>query len=207
MAAPGHRWYAATYDFFTKLSSRHLEPLRRFAAGGAAGRVLEIGCGTGQNFDFYDWSRVESLIATEPDQFMLRRASERLSRSTGDVRSRVRLVQAPAECLPFEDASFDAVVCTLVRCTVEDSVRAASELLRVLKPGGEVRFVEHVAGQGMVAMVQNLIQPVWGWTSGGCHIDRDTEGTLREAGFDVHIEERFRHAPMLPAIRGMARRV
>jgi SAM-dependent methyltransferase len=137
---------------------------------------------------------------------MLRRARDRVAGLPPEGQARVRLEQAPAERLRFDDSKFDTVVCTLVLCTVDDPAKAIAEVRRLLKPGGELRFVEHVAGAGAAGTIQRLIQPLWGWTAGGCRLRRDTEGALRDAGFDVQVEERLKLSPILPAIRGIARR-
>ncbi len=171
----------------------------------AAGRVLEIGIGTGLNLAYYDWSQVESLDGTEPDAFMLHHADAKLRRLPETVRAKVRLQEAPAEALPFPDASFDCAVSMLVLCTVTDPDRAMAEIRRVLKPDGRLLFTEHVRSAGLRANLQDIVRPAWSWLAAGCQINRPTEATLRDAGFEVDIEERFRLGPLLPAIRGVAR--
>jgi ubiquinone/menaquinone biosynthesis C-methylase UbiE len=197
----GHRWFAAFYDRFSRLDDRRLGPLRRFAAGGAEGDVLEIGFGTGANLDFYDWSRVTVLRATEPDPFMLARARKRADLAPPD---KLLLTDNPAEALEFAGSSFDTVVATLVLCTVEDPRRALSEVKRVLRPGGSLRLIEHVRGQGFTARFQDLAQPAWGWMAGGCVLGRPTEDYLRESGFTLDVESRTRFAPFMPAFAGVA---
>jgi SAM-dependent methyltransferase len=203
---PRHRWFAAIYDRSMRGSRNRVDPLRRFAAGESTGRVVEIGCGTGLNFDFYDWSRIEHLDACEPDPFMMRRACERLESLPAAVRAKIALHEVPAEALPFEDASFDSAVSTFVLCTVADPLLASRELTRVLKPGGRLRFVEHVRGNGAVATFQAVIQPVWGWAAAGCHLNRTTELAIAAAGLRVQVQERLTMGPLLPAIRGIATR-
>lgn len=203
---PRHRWFAFAYSQFIEPSDRKtMGSLRKFAAGGARGRVLEIGAGTGANLDYYDWSRVDSLEMTEPDPFMARRIHPRLEALPADVKAKVHVSDAPAERLPFADADFDCAVVTLVLCTVSDLDAAIAELRRVLKPGGELRIVEHVRGQGRRAAVQRLVQPVYGWMSGDCQLSRDTEAALRSAGFEVDVTERPRFGPLWPAFTGTAR--
>jgi ubiquinone/menaquinone biosynthesis C-methylase UbiE len=153
----GHRFFAVFYDLCSRLSQKQLAPMRKFAAGGASGKVLEIGCGTGGNFAFYDWSKVESLDATEPDPFMMRRARSKTAAAAAE--GKVSLHEAPAEALPFPDASFDTVVSTLVLCTVQNPARAAAEIRRVLKSEGSLRLVEHVRAQGGWARFQDFVQP------------------------------------------------
>jgi len=198
----GHRIFAVFYDLCSRLSRKQLAPMRKFAAGGATGRVLEIGCGTGGNFEYYDWAKVESLDATEPDPFMLRRARNK----TGTApEGKITLHEAPAEALPFPDASFDTVVSTLVLCTVEDPEKAAAEIRRVLRPGGSLRLVEHVRAQGGWARFQDFVQPVYGWLAAGCVMGRNTELTLTAAGFRLEVEDRPRFAPPLPGLVAVGR--
>jgi ubiquinone/menaquinone biosynthesis C-methylase UbiE len=202
---PRHRWYAAVYDpILSKGGRRKLEPLRAEVAGGASGRVLEVGCGTGANFPFYDWAKVESLEATEPDPHMLSRAYPKLADFDDATRAKVTIRQAPAEALPFADAGFDCVVATLVYCTVKDLDQALKEALRVLKPGGTLRLLEHVASTGFEAVVQRAIQPVYGWTAAGCDLNRHTEDAVRAAGFKLEVPQRTRLGPLYPAFVGIA---
>jgi len=204
---PRHRWVAFFYGTFIEPSDRKtMGPRRQFAAGGARGRVLEIGAGTGANLDYYDWTQVEFLDACEPDPFMARRIAPRFEALSADARAKVRLHDAPAEALPFPDATFDCGVVTLVLCSVSDLGASLAELRRVLKPGGELRIVEHVRGKGKRATFQRLIQPVYGWMSGECHLTRDTEEALRAGGFDLEVTERTKFGPLWPAFAGIARR-
>jgi ubiquinone/menaquinone biosynthesis C-methylase UbiE len=203
---PRHPLNAALYDLIDGAGSSRLRPLRRFAAGGASGRVLEIGAGTGANLPFYDWDRVQALELCEPDPHMLRRAARRLAALDTRARARVSVHAAPAEALPFEAASFDCVVSTLVLCSVADQAQALAEALRVLEPGGELRLVEHVLGQGTEAKIQRLVQPVYGLFAAGCHLDRDTEAAVRRAGFALTVETKPYLAPLNPAFAGVATR-
>lgn len=168
--------------------------LRRDLVGDLRGQVLELGVGTGLNFDHYP-PAVE-LTGSEPDPHMLRRARKHAAQ----VRPETRLIEAPAERLPFPDASFDAVVSTLVLCSVAQPEQVAREVRRVLKPGGEFRFLEHVlADQPRLSAWQHRIQPLWSWFVGGCHPDRDTVETLKRAGFAVE-SRAFGFGP-LPIVR------
>jgi ubiquinone/menaquinone biosynthesis C-methylase UbiE len=182
-----------------------MAPYRRFVAGKAMGRVLEIGAGTGANIGFYDWNRVESLDLTEPDPFMLQHAGPKLDALPDGVRNKIRLREAPAEALPFDDAAFDCIVATLVFCSVSDLDASLREARRVLKPAGELRLVEHVAASGVWGRVQRLVQPAYGWLAGGCNLSRPTEAALRAAGFELQVNERLKLAPMIPAFTGVAR--
>jgi ubiquinone/menaquinone biosynthesis C-methylase UbiE len=199
----GHRIFAAFYDLAIRLRGRSFEEMWRFAAGGAGGRVLEIGCGTGASFAFYDWSAVESLDATDPDPHMLKRARRKLAAAP---EGRIRLHEAAAESLPFADATFDTVVSTLVFCTVEEPAMAAAEVMRVLKPGGYMRLVEHVRSTGRWAGFQDFVQPVYGWFSAGCQLGRNTELTLAATGFRLRVQDRPSFTPFMPGLVALAQR-
>ena len=134
------RWtlIAPVYDRFThKTEEGGVRELREGLLADATGRVLEIGGGTGLNLPFYDGA--DSLVVTEPEAAMLRR----LQAKAHEQAQQAELVQAPAEDLPFEDASFDVVVSTLVLCGA-DQKRSLGEVRRVLRPGGRLLFLEHV---------------------------------------------------------------
>jgi ubiquinone/menaquinone biosynthesis C-methylase UbiE len=201
----GHRWFAAAYDFLTAHQESHLwQKIKPDLIGRATGRVLEIGVGTGHSFPYYDWSRVEELVATDPDPFMLRRA-ERRAREMG-LDGRVKILSRAAEDLAFEDSSFDAVISTLVLCTVRDVPLVLSEIRRVLKPDGTFRFIEHVRHDGGVGgRLQDLATPVWRWFAAGCHLNRRTAQSMAEAGFGVVVERRFTIPPGMPIIVGVAK--
>jgi ubiquinone/menaquinone biosynthesis C-methylase UbiE len=199
----GHRWHAALYDRFVA-GDRKMARLRDLIVGGAVGRVLEIGCGTGLSFPHVDWGRVESYVATDPDVFMLQRAEKRATELPPEVRAKLEIRVASAEALPFADASMDAIVAALVFCTVGDAEAALSEVRRVLRPGGELRLIEHVAGNGMGGALQRLLQPVYGWMAADCQLRRDTESAVRAAGFALEVIERFSLGPIWPGFAAVA---
>jgi ubiquinone/menaquinone biosynthesis C-methylase UbiE len=199
----GHRWFAAMYDRLGAVSERRLGPLvRPRLAGEAHGRVLEIGAGTGANFSYYPDDA--QVIGTEPDPFMLEQAKKKLSELG---RTNIELRQAAAEHLPFEDGAFDHVISSLVLCTVRDQPRALAEAQRVLKPGGTLRFLEHVRNDKSAfwGKVQDVIAPVWRWVGAGCHPNRRTRQAIEDAGFRIEWVEEMRIAPGTPAIYGVAR--
>lgn len=134
------RIFAAGYDRMTAATEEAgLRDQRRGLLAQARGRVLEIGGGTGANLPFYG-TEVTSLTVAEPEEPMARR----LDRRAEEQDRPIEVVRAAAENLPFEDRSFDCIVSTLVLCTVEDQPRALGEALRVLKPEGQLLFIEHV---------------------------------------------------------------
>ena len=149
---------ALLYDPFLALGERRgMAAHRRALLADARGRVLEIGAGTGLNLPHYPEG--VDLVLTEPDPSMLRR-----------LRRRSSVVAAPAEALPFADASFDVVVSTMVLCTVADPAAAVREMRRVLRPGGRLLFIEHVrADSPRLARWQDRLAAPWRTFAVGCH--------------------------------------
>lgn len=176
-----HPVFARVYDRLARAADRMGEREHRIeVAGGAKGRVLEIGSGTGMNFEHYPEDA--TVLALEPEPTMLRLARPRAIRAAADV----TFVRASAERLPFPDASFDAVVATLVLCSISEPAAALSEAFRVLRPGGELRFFEHVRARSpRLARWQDRLERVWGVFAGGCHPNRDSVAAIRDAGFAV----------------------
>jgi ubiquinone/menaquinone biosynthesis C-methylase UbiE len=122
---------------------------------------------------------------------------------------KANVIESGAESLPFEDASFDTVVATLMLCSVRDQSRALAEVHRVLKPGGELRFFEHVRARGRVwSAFQQAIKPLWRIIADGCEPDRDTVAAIRRAGFELAMLENYGFGPypVRPHVMGVARR-
>ena len=173
--------FAAIYDPMSRAGEEAgMREMRHGLLAEAGGSVLEIGAGTGANLVHYD-DKVESLVFTEPEPAMLRR----LQRKVHEEAPAAKVVQASAEELPFEDASFDAVVSTLVLCGVEDQARALREVRRVLRPGGRLLFLEHVRSDDpKLARLQDRIN----WLNHflvGCDCNRQTLAAIEEQGFTV----------------------
>ncbi|MEZ5541403.1 MAG: methyltransferase domain-containing protein [Pseudomonadota bacterium] len=173
------RFYDATMQ---QMEAATLAAWRAELLGRISGDVIEIGSGTGANLAYYS-DRVASLTLTEPDRHMCTMLGNRL-RAAPDCWH--TLVQAAAADLPFGDNRFDAAVITLVLCSVDDQRRTLAEIRRVLKPGGRIYFIEHVLARQEPRLIkwQRLLQPVWVCACGNCHLTRDTERSLVEAGFD-----------------------
>ena len=186
-------------------SARH----RRAALEGLSGRVIEIGCGTGSNFPFYPES-VEEVVGTEPEPY-LRGIAERNAAALDGVR--VTIVDWAAESIAAPDGSFDGAVAACVLCSVDEPERALAELRRVVRPGGELRYYEHVRGQApAIALIQRVADLVVPRVMGGDHVSRATGELIRAAGFEVERERRFLHFPspllflFAPHVLGTARR-
>lgn len=205
-----HPIFARFYDRMTARAERGgLGEMRRELLANASGRVLELGAGTGHNLPYYT-DAVTELVMTEPDPHMARRLRERLAEETGAA-ANPTVVEAPAEQLPFDDGSFDAVVATLVFCTVDDQQRALAEARRVLVEGGRLLYLEHIrSSRPGLGRWQDLLQKPWGLIAGGCHPNRPTDQAIADAGFWIDSLERDKlpKAPPLvrPLIRGVARR-
>jgi ubiquinone/menaquinone biosynthesis C-methylase UbiE len=200
VSEPSHPILAATLDF----AMRSLVKVREKVVPGAEGDVLELGAGTGMNIGYYS-DAVRSLTAVEPDPHMRKRAERRYQGAGLDV----TLDGASAEALPFDDARFDTVVATFVLCTIPDPARALEEARRVLKPGGVLIFAEHVANQHRLARrAQEMLDPVWGAFSGGCHLNRDALELIEAAGFSdmSHRPHGGQRWTLTPVISGRARR-
>lgn len=197
------------YPRFRKAAREHDEDrYRRQLLSGLDGRVLELGCGDGDHFRLFP-ATVTELVAVEPEENLRRRAEA----ATAQAACPVRIVPGFAESLPAGDGEFDAAVAALVLCSVSDPQAALAELMRVIRPGGELRFFEHVRSDApMHAAAQLTVQPVWAQLGGGCHLARNTEQAIRDAGFEIVRIERFEFAPGFlqklagPHILGMARR-
>lgn len=199
------RFFAATYNRFVRGSERAgMEDLRAQLVPRATGRVLEIGAGTGLNLPHYGPS-VE-LTVTEPDPSMLRR----LSRAAERIRPGTTVLRAPAEQLPFEDAVFDTVVCTLVLCGVDDQPQAVREIKRVLRPGGQLLFLEHVRSHDEHQARRQDRFNVLNRALVLCECNRPTRRTLDGSGLlvDEITETEFPKAPtwLSPLVYGHATR-
>jgi ubiquinone/menaquinone biosynthesis C-methylase UbiE len=197
---------------FERLSAKEEElgqaDHRREALAGLSGRVIEVGAGNGLNFRHYP-DGVSEVVAVEPEPYLRRRAEE----TAGAAEVAVRVVDGLGDRLPFEDGSFDAGVASLVLCTIPDQQAALAELFRVIRPGGELRFYEHVrANQPRLARIQDIATPIWKIVGGGCHPNRDTAAAIERAGFSIETCRRFPFrpcfvcAPVAPRILGRALR-
>ena len=158
---------------------------RRQLVARACGRVLEIGCGTGRNLPLYE----RPVVAVDIELDALLKAKKRAPNA--------RLVLASAEALPFRPSSFDAVVSSLVFCSVPNVPRGLGEIGRVLNQGGELHMMEHVRHESrFLGRLQDLVQPFWTWCAGGCHPNRNTEAAVAAAGFAIDESSRRKRGAM-----------
>lgn len=166
----------------------------------ASGRVLEIGSGSGTNFDLYDPHKVEQLFALEPAPGMVSRARKTAAKLGMD--QSLTFLETGAEAIELDDNSVDTAVLTFVLCTIPDWQASLAEIRRVLKPGGRVLFSEHgLAPDANVAKWQKRVEPFWKPLAGGCHLTRDIPALLAQGGFKIDRVERM-YLPSTPKIAG-----
>lgn len=199
-----HKLFATIYDSFQAAAERTwLGAARDDLLSDITGDVLEIGGGTGANLVHY--KSADRVVIGEPDPEMRARLGDKLGRS----RVPVEITSDSGERVDAPDDSFDAVVSTLVLCSVEDPPAVFAEARRVLRPGGTLYFLEHVRGDDeQWIRRKERIEPVWQWIALGCHLTRDTRGILESEGWsvDVHREMAPSKLPKLltPFIAGTA---
>ncbi|MCX5418041.1 class I SAM-dependent methyltransferase [Streptomyces sp. NBC_00059] len=207
-AAVSHPLFARIYPRINAFAEAHgsVEHRQEMLAG-IHGRVIEIGAGLGSNFVHYP-AKVEQVVAIEPEARLRAVAEQAAAKATVPVEVRA----GRAEELPADDDSFDVAVFSLVLCTIADVPAALAEARRVLKPGGELRFYEHVRSDNpRFLRMQRIVNPLWRTLGGGCNVTRDTERAIQAAGFTVKEVRRFafringRANPGSPSIIGTAR--
>jgi ubiquinone/menaquinone biosynthesis C-methylase UbiE len=170
------------------MRQKQLLPFRQRVVGAAAGRVLEIGIGSGLNFPFYG-AAVTSVIGLEPSSELLSMARPRAVTAAAPV----TLLDASAEVIPLDSGSVDTVVTTWTLCTIPHAQRALTEMRRVLKPDGALLFVEHGrAPEPGVARWQDRLDPLWSRLAGGCHLNRKMDDLIAGNGFRIEAMENAR---------------
>lgn len=182
----------------TRMNRRGGTEHRRALLAGLHGPVIEIGAGEGSAFGLYP-AAVTQVLALEPEDHLRALARERAPWAPVPVTVR----PGTAERIPSPDASADAVVTSLVLCSVADQGAALAEIRRVLRPGGTLAFYEHVrSDHRLFAAAQDLLTPVWLRIAGGCHLNRDTLKAISAAGFTVRDNRRFGFAahPLAPPV-------
>ncbi|SEH68672.1 Methyltransferase domain-containing protein [Mycolicibacterium rutilum] len=170
---------------WTVLSAHETDAIRRLRRenlDGLTGRVLEVGAGTGTNFEFYP-DTVTEVVAVEPERRLAEQAQRAAATAPIPVTVRTDTVE---QFMAAGTQPFDAVVCSLVLCSVEEPESVLRQLLSLLRPGGELRYLEHIAGDGARARLQRIADAtVWPRLLGNCHTHRHTEDSIVAAGFQV----------------------
>jgi ubiquinone/menaquinone biosynthesis C-methylase UbiE len=200
--------FARIFDrFAAKDKGRGEDALRREMLAGLTGRVIEVGPGNGINFEHFP-ETVDELVAVEPEPY-LRRAAEATARG---LPLQIRVVDGTAERLPADDASVDAVVVAGVLCSVPHQDAALTEFRRVLRPGGELRFYEHVRSRRAgFARYQDAVALIWPRLMGGCRPNVDTVAAIERNGFRIEscrgfgFPDNARAYPVAPRVLGVAR--
>ena len=204
-AIDGHPIFAAAYDRLGGIGEDFLREHRRYLARDLHGSVLDLGAGTGDMFPVLartaESSGELSIHGIEPDPHMEKRAERAAREEALDIDLRL----ARAESLPYPDESFDTVIASLVFCTIADPERAFEEVHRVLRPGGELRLLEHVRASGFLGRAQDFLAPAWKVAGAGCHLNRNSEALLAAARLEMTEMETIRAPPpATPMIRGTA---
>lgn len=196
------RAFAALYDRGLKATEEAgLREMRREVLAGAEGRTIDVGAGTGVNVGLFP-AGLDELVLVEPDPHMLKKLQAKVAEWGGEA----SVVQAPAERLPFADASADTVAFTLVLCTVPDPAAALAEAARVLRPGGKLLFVEHVrAADPGLARWQDRLEKPWRFLADGCHCNRDTVSLIEASPFALERVEDGRLPKTPPIVRPLVR--
>jgi SAM-dependent methyltransferase len=208
-SAHRHRIFARIYPYISRGAEKGgAAEHRRALLADLQGRVIEVGAGHGLNFAYYP-AGVAQAVAVEPEPHLRALAQA----AAKDAPVSIEVKTGVAEALPAEDGEFDAAVTSLVLCSVSDQAVALSEIARALRPGGELRFYEHViSNHPTMARVQRALDAtIYPPLAGGCHCARDTRAAILEAGFQIDHEERiaFKPSPITPSIPhiiGTARR-
>ncbi|MGV9855943.1 class I SAM-dependent methyltransferase [Streptomyces sp. NPDC003442] len=204
-----HPLFARIYPKINAFAEAHgaLEHRAELLAG-VTGRVMEIGAGTGANFSHYP-PRVEQVIAVEPES----RLREVAERAAADAPVPVEVRAGRAEALPMPDESVDAVVVSLVLCSIADTPQALKEAARVLRPGGHLHFYEHTrATDRRLARKQRILNVAWPLLAGGCSLVKDPERAIADSGFVIEKARHFdflingRTTPSSPCVIGVARK-
>lgn len=209
---------AVSNPLFARLYARVLAPnepaemreLRIETLRGLRGRVVELGAGAGTNFPLYP-DTVTEVVAVEPEPYLREQATSAAAQASVPV----TVLDGTADHLPLPDGSCDAAVACLVLCSVPDQASALAELHRVLRPGGELRFFEHVRSDAprMAALQRWVDRLFWPRAFGGCHTHRETGPAIAAAGFAIETQRRHRSTakgvapPVATQLIGSARRI
>jgi SAM-dependent methyltransferase len=187
-----HPFFARIWPTIAEHETPKMRELRRDNLAGLSGRVLEVGAGTGTNFGLYPDS-VAQVVAVEPEQRLVVRAREAAATAVVPIEVTNRTVESFSA-----DEPFDAVVCSLVLCSVAEPDSVLRQLLSLLRPVGELRYLEHIATGGIRGRLQRFVDAttLWPRLAGNCHAHRHTEQAIRAAGFEI---DKTRTEVVMPA--------
>jgi SAM-dependent methyltransferase len=187
-------FFARLWSFLSNHETEEIQRLRTENLAGLSGRVLEVGAGTGTNFAYYP-ATVTEVVAVEPERRLAPQAREAAKKAPVPVTVSTGTVE---KFLSDGDSQpFDAVVCSLVLCSIDDPNTVLRQLHSLVRPGGELRFLEHVGSTGVRGRLQKVADAtVWPRLMGNCHTHRDTEASIADAGFAV---QHARRVPAMPA--------
>lgn len=176
-----HPFFARIWPAIAAHETEQMRKSRRANLAELSGRILEVGAGTGTNFAFYPQT-VEHVVAIEPEQRLVGLARQAAAAAPVPVEVTNRTVETFAA-----DEPFDAVVCSLVLCSVAEPDSVLQQVFSLLRPGGELRYMEHVASKGFRGRLQQFVDvtTVWPRLAGNCHAHRHTEQSIRAAGFEI----------------------
>ena len=164
----------------------------------AKGKVLDIGIGSGLNIPFYNSDQIDKVIGIDPSHELIELAKE----LANDSKASIELVIGSAESIPYPDNFFDTVLVTYTMCTIPNVAIANKEMWRVLKDDGRLIFCEHgLAPDKKISKWQNRIDPVWGKIAGGCHLNRDIQKLITDAGFSFESLDKM-YIPSTPKFAG-----
>lgn len=187
-------FFARLWTFLSNHETEEIQRLRTENLAGLTGRVLEVGAGTGTNFAYYP-ATVTEVVAVEPERRLAPQARKAAAKAP------VPVTVSPGTVERFlsdgDGKPFDAVVCSLVLCSIDDPDSVLRQLFSLVRPGGELRFLEHVGSTGLRGRLQKVADAtVWPRLMGNCHTHRDTEASIVGAGFAV---QGARREPAMPA--------
>lgn len=207
MSEVRHPIFARFFNRLSDLMEREISSQRDGLLAGLSGRVVEVGAGNGANFRHYPQA-VQEVVAIEPEPYLRAKAGQ----AAREAPVPVRVVDGVAGELALESDSVDAAVASLVLCTIPDGPGALAEMRRVLKPGGELRFLEHVrSDRSRKARLQRMSDGsgIWPLLGGGCHCSRDTVAAIEAAGYSIERVDSFSLGPSWwitnPHVLGAAR--
>jgi ubiquinone/menaquinone biosynthesis C-methylase UbiE len=164
----------------------------------AKGKVLDIGIGSGLNIPFYNSDKIDKVIGIDPSHELIELAKE----LANDSKASIELVIGSAESIPYPDNFFDTVLVTYTMCTIPNVAIANKEMWRVLKDDGRLIFCEHgLAPDKKISKWQNRIDPFWGKIAGGCHLNRDIQKLITDAGFSFESLDKM-YIPSTPKFAG-----